>query len=82
MANGNYLTWKELDLSPFVISDQYDDNVTINGVNYGSSPVDIMLPKGKHQISVTKPGFQSYNRKIFVHGTDTIWVKLVPNKEG
>jgi len=65
-----------------VRSDQYNDNVTINGVNYGSSPVDIMLPKGKHQISVTKPGFQSYNRKIFVHGTDTIWVKLVPNKEG
>ena len=64
-----------------VRSDQYNDNVTINGVNYGSTPVDIMLPKGKHQFTISKAGFQSYNRTIYVQGTDTVWAKLVPNKQ-
>ena len=75
--NKNKKGWMQV----LVRSDQYDDNVTINGVNYGSTPVDIMMPKGSHQITVTKPGFQSYNRKIYVQGTDTVWVKLVPNKQ-
>ena len=63
-----------------VRSDQYDDNVTINGVSYGSTPVDIMLPKGKHQFTIAKEGYQSYNRTIYVQGTDTVWAKLIPNK--
>lgn len=65
-----------------VRSDQYNDRVTINGVSYGSTPVEIVLPSGQHQISVAKEGYETYNRKVRVNGNDTIWVKLSPSKEG
>lgn len=65
-----------------VRSDQYNDAVTINGVNYGSTPVELLLPKGKHRFTVSKPGYQTYNREIYVGGTDTVWVKLVEDKQG
>ncbi len=64
-----------------VRSNQYGDNVTINGVKYGSTPVDIVLPPGKHRVSVTKKGFESYSRVIQVRGNSTIWAKLTPNKQ-
>ncbi|MBU2899357.1 PEGA domain-containing protein [Vibrio hepatarius] len=60
-------------------SDQYQDRVTINGVNYGSTPIEVVLPKGKHQFTVSKDGFQTYNRTIAINGNDTVWVKLRPN---
>ncbi len=65
-----------------VRSDQYNDRVTINGVSYGSTPVEIVLPSGQHQFTVSKEGFETYNRKVRVNGNDTIWVKLTPSKEG
>jgi hypothetical protein len=64
-----------------VRSDQYNDSVTINGVKYGSTPVELVLPSGRHQISVNKDGFETYNRVLDINGSDTIWVKLRPNKE-
>lgn len=64
-----------------VRSDQYNDSVTINGVKYGSTPVEIVLPTGRHQITVMKEGYETYNRVITVNGNDTVWVKLLPNKE-
>ena len=64
-----------------VRSDQYNDSVTINGINYGSTPVEIVLPAGRHQVTVSKDGFESYNRVITVNGNDTVWVKLSPNKD-
>lgn len=63
-----------------VRSDQYNDSVTINGVKYGSTPVEIVLPAGKHQVTVSKSGYETYNRTILVSGNDTVWVKLLPNK--
>ncbi|MBW3695263.1 PEGA domain-containing protein [Vibrio sp. T187] len=63
-----------------VRSDQYNDSVTVNGVKYGSTPVEILLPAGRHQVTVSKDGYETYNRKITVNGSDTIWVKLLPNK--
>ncbi len=65
-----------------VRSDQYNDSVTINGINYGSTPVEIVLPAGRHQVTVAKDGFETYNRVITVNGNDSIWVKLRPNKNG
>lgn len=62
-----------------VRSDQYNDSVTINGINYGSTPVEVVLPAGRHQVTISKDGFQSYNREITINGNDTVWVKLKPN---
>ncbi|MGC9403759.1 PEGA domain-containing protein [Vibrio genomosp. F10] len=64
-----------------VRSDQYNDSVVINGVNYGSTPVEVVLPNGRHQVSVSKNGFETYNRVITINGSDTVWVKLLPSKE-
>ncbi len=62
-----------------VRSDQYNDAVVINGINYGSTPVEVVLPRGQHQVTVSKDGYQTYNRVISVNGSDTVWVKLRPN---
>ena len=62
-------------------SDQYNDSVTIDGVKYGSTPVEVVLPLGKHQFTVSKEGYETYNRVISVNANDTVWVKLMPNKE-
>lgn len=63
-----------------VRSDQYNDSVTINGIDYGSTPVELVLPAGRHQVTVSKSGYETYNRTIYVRGKDTVWVKLRPSK--
>lgn len=62
-------------------SDQYGDSVTINGINYGSTPIEIVLPIGRHQVTIAKKGFETYNRVVTINGNDTVWVKLRPNKK-
>ncbi|MDD1781219.1 SUMF1/EgtB/PvdO family nonheme iron enzyme [Enterovibrio sp. ZSDZ35] len=57
-------------------SNRYDDNVTINGVTYGSTPVEIMLPAGQHQVSVDKPGFESYSRQMYMNKDSVVWANL------
>ncbi len=64
-----------------VRSDQYNDDVVINGVDYGSTPVEVVLPRGNHQVTVSKEGYETYNRTITVTENDTVWVKLRPNKD-
>ncbi|MCK6264338.1 PEGA domain-containing protein [Vibrio sp. ZSDE26] len=64
-----------------VRSDQYNDSVVINGVDYGSTPVEVVLPNGRHQVSVSKNGFETYNRVLTINGSDTVWVKLRPSKQ-
>ncbi|WP_299689872.1 PEGA domain-containing protein [uncultured Vibrio sp.] len=64
-----------------VRSDQYNDSVTINGIKYGSTPLEVRLPNGRHQVTVSKQGYEPYNRTVTINGNDTIWVKLLPNKE-
>lgn len=63
-----------------VRSDQYNDSVTVNGVKYGSTPVELVLPAGLHQFTVAKEGYETYNREIAIKGNDTVWVKLLPSK--
>ncbi len=65
-----------------VRSNQYNDIVNINGISYGNTPVNITLPIGHHQITVSKPGFKTYRRLVTINGSDTIWVKLLPKQQG
>ncbi|NAX21252.1 PEGA domain-containing protein [Vibrio sp. V39_P1S14PM300] len=60
-------------------SNQFNDQVTINGIGYGSTPIEVVLPSGQHKVSVTKEGYKPYNRVITIHGNDTVWVTLAPN---
>ena len=63
-------------VSVTVRSDQYNDDVVINGVDYGSTPVEVLLPRGLHKVTVSKNGYQSYNREVSISQNDTVWVKL------
>ena len=47
-----------------VRSDQYDDEVFIDGVSYGSTKLSVMLSAGHHDISVTKPGYSDYQESV------------------
>ncbi|MFD2176160.1 SUMF1/EgtB/PvdO family nonheme iron enzyme [Veronia pacifica] len=57
-------------------SNRFDDKVTINGVAYGSTPVEIMLPAGQHQLMVEKPGYQPYSRQMIMTKDSVIWANL------
>ncbi|MEI8609472.1 SUMF1/EgtB/PvdO family nonheme iron enzyme [Enterovibrio sp. Hal110] len=57
-------------------SNRYEDNVTINGVTYGSTPVEIMLPAGQHQLTVEKSGFEPYSRQMFMNKDSVVWASL------
>ena len=45
-------------------SNVYDDEVLIDGVSYGSTPIEIMLPRGEHRVEVRKYGYSSYSDVI------------------
>ena len=47
-----------------VRSNQYNDKVSINGVNYGSTPVEIMLPTGQHMVTIEKEGYLSFHQEL------------------
>ncbi|CZF87063.1 SUMF1/EgtB/PvdO family nonheme iron enzyme [Grimontia marina] len=57
-------------------SNRYEDSVTINGVTYGSTPVEIMLPAGQHQLTVEKPGFEPYSRQMYMSKDSVVWANL------
>nr|WP_105064097.1 SUMF1/EgtB/PvdO family nonheme iron enzyme [Aliivibrio sifiae] len=57
-------------------SNRHGDNVTVNGVNYGSTPVDVMLPAGQHQVTVEKSGFEPYSRQMTLSKDMTVWAEL------
>ncbi|MFA0309899.1 hypothetical protein BH581_08000 [Vibrio splendidus] len=47
-----------------VRSNQYNDKVSINGVNYGSTPVEVMLPTGQHMVTIKKEGYLSFHQEL------------------
>lgn len=53
-------------------SNQYSDSVTIDGVSYGSTPVEIMLPIGIHDITVKKEGYKSYSQQLAVNADTSL----------
>ncbi len=58
-------------------SDQYDDEVFIDGVSYGSTKLSVMLSAGHHDISVTKPGYSDYQESIRLSKNMLIKAELV-----
>ncbi|MCG7488600.1 SUMF1/EgtB/PvdO family nonheme iron enzyme [Vibrio sp. Of14-4] len=69
-----------------VRSNLYDDKVTIDGVNYGSTPVEIMLPVGQHSILIRKEGYQDFNKELSIKRDHNLRAVLVetanPLREG
>lgn len=55
-----------------VRSNQYQDRVSIDGVSYGSTPLDIMIPVGPHMISIEKEGYRSFHQELKVTGDQTL----------
>ncbi len=47
-----------------VRSNKYNDKVSINGVNYGSTPVEVMLPTGSHIVTIVKEGYLPFNQEL------------------
>lgn len=53
-------------------SNQHDNKVAIDGVNYGSTPLDVMLPVGAHMITIEKEGYRSFHQELKVSGDQTL----------
>ncbi|KGY14167.1 hypothetical protein NM22_01525 [Vibrio tubiashii] len=49
-----------------VRSNQFNDSVYIDGVSYGSTPVEIMLPIGVHQVTVQKEGYKAFSQQVSI----------------
>lgn len=75
-ARDNEKRW----LSMTIRSNRHEDKVTVNGVDYGNTPVDVMLPTGKHQVTIEKPGFEPYSRQVSLGKDLTIWAELKEQK--
>lgn len=59
-----------------VRSNVYDDEVFIDGVSYGSTRLQVMLPSGEHDVEVVKRGFESYSNKVTLDQSQTLRVEL------
>ena len=57
-------------------SDQYDDEVFIDGVSYGSTRLSVMLSSGSHNILINKPGYENYEQDIRLHKNMLIKAEL------
>ena len=45
-------------------SNVFDDEVFINGVSYGSTKLQVMLPSGEHDLEVVKRGYEPSRQKM------------------
>ncbi len=59
-----------------VRSNVYYDEVFIDGVAYGSTKLDVMLPPGEYDLEVRKPGHRSYRERISLSGNQTVTAEL------
>lgn len=55
-----------------VRSNQYEDKVAIDSVNYGSTPLDIMLPIGNHMVTIEKEGYRSFHQELSISSDQTL----------
>ena len=59
-----------------VRSNVYDDEVIIDGVSYGSTPIEVMLPGGEHEVEVIKYGYTAFNQTINLKDAQSIRAEL------
>ena len=59
-----------------VRSNVFDDEVFINGVSYGSTKLQVMLPSGEHDLEIVKRGFESSRQKVTLSESQTLKVEL------
>lgn len=59
-----------------VRSNVYDDEVFIDGVSYGSTRLQIMLPAGEHDVEVVKRGYDPYRQTVALNENQTLRVEL------
>ncbi|WP_165313360.1 SUMF1/EgtB/PvdO family nonheme iron enzyme [Vibrio ziniensis] len=55
-----------------VRSNQYGDRVIVDGVQYGSTPVEVLMPVGKHHIIIEKEGYRAFNSEIDITADQTL----------
>lgn len=60
----------------FIRSNIYDDQVTINGERYGSTPVEVMLKAGEYDVVVSRRGYTTHNERISVRRSATYRAEL------
>lgn len=76
-TNEKEMAWVTLT----VRSNLYDDKVMINGVSYGSTPVEVMLPIGQHSVVIEKNGYRTFKQDVKVKSDQSLnaQLKLVAN---
>ncbi|SQH76028.1 conserved protein of unknown function [Shewanella benthica] len=74
-TDNNYTSSKKW-LSVTIRSNVYDDRVIIDGVDYGSTPMNVMLPSGSHKFKISKKGYQTYQRYLTIDRDQTVWTEL------
>lgn len=73
--NEQEIAWVTLN----VRSNQYDDRVFVDGVSYGSTPVEIMLPIGQHHLVIKKEGYQTFKQNIALNADRNFRAQLKQN---
>ncbi|QPL55826.1 formylglycine-generating enzyme family protein [Vibrio navarrensis] len=63
--------------SVVIRSNQYDDRLIIDGVRYGSTPAEVMLPVGQHHIQIEKEGYVAFEQLVVINGDQTLRAELV-----
>ncbi len=66
------IPWHNLSIR----SNKYHDKVVIDGVSYGPSPVEVMLPAGMHSVSVIKEGYRPYTQQLRITTDQMIRAEL------
>ncbi|GAB3025582.1 formylglycine-generating enzyme family protein [Bowmanella dokdonensis] len=59
-----------------VRSNVYDDEVFIDGVSYGSTKLQIMLPAGPHELEVVKRGYETFRQTLQLKESTTLKVDM------
>ena len=57
-------------------SNQYDDEVFIDGVSYGSTKLSVMLSAGYHDVVISKPGYVDYQQNLHLSKNQLIKAEL------
>lgn len=59
-----------------VRSNVFDDEVFIDGVSYGSTKLQVMLPSGEHDLEIVKRGYESSRQKVVLSESKTLKIEL------